>query len=70
MSRKTYNIRTLENIRKNEKESLTKEKENQNYYIKKNKISEKIIKENIVTTQQKTIKKKNLFNNYKSGKQI
>lgn len=58
MSRKSYNIRTLENIRNNEKESITKEKEMQNYNIKKNKISEIIIKENIVTTQQKTIKKK------------
>jgi ribosomal protein L17 len=58
MSRKTYNIRTLEDIRNNEKESLTKEKESQNYSIKKNKISEIIIKENIVTTQQKNIKKK------------
>jgi hypothetical protein len=70
MSRKSYNIRTLENIRNNEKESITKEKEMQNYNIKKNKISEIIIKENIVTTQQKTIKKKNLFNNHKSSKQI
>ena len=69
MSRKTYNIRTLEDIRNNEKESLTKEKESQNYSIKKNKISEIIIKENIVTTQQKTIKKK-LFNNHKSSKHI
>ena len=60
MSRKSYNIRTLENIRNNEKENITKEVENQNYNFKKNKISEIILKENIITTQQKTIKKKHM----------
>ena len=60
MPRKSYNIRTLENIRNNEKENITKEVENQNYNFKKNKISEIILKENIITTQQKTIKKKNM----------
>ena len=70
MSRKSYNIRTLENIRNNEKENITKEVENQNYNFKKNKISEIILKENIITTQQKTIKKKKICNHNKYGQQI